>query len=165
MNTFHRLGESIPPHGVNVFLLPSPSLPSYGWLLARFHLLIHPLHHALHPNRWLPAVLIILHLLRLFKVLGFIVLGFATMIGKNKSLLRPLMLRSLAPWCMMPRTLILRSLMPWCLIPWSLIRNLMPWSLILSQRSCAVIYLSGHFFLDLCSLSFEKGALGSSIPT
>jgi hypothetical protein len=61
------------------------------------------------------------------------------------------MLRSLAQWGMMPRDLILKSLMPW--------------SLILGQRSCAVICLSGHFFLDLCSLSFEEGALGSGMPT
>jgi hypothetical protein len=30
---------------------------------------------------------------------------------------------------------------------------------------CHVICLSGHFFLELCSLSFEKGALGSDMPT
>jgi len=51
----------------------------------------------LHPNKWLPAILNILHLLRLFKVLGFVDLGFATTIGRYKSLLRLLMLRSLAP--------------------------------------------------------------------
>jgi hypothetical protein len=89
------------------------------------------------------------------------------MIGKNKYLL---MLKSLAPWGMMPSDLmpwdlILRGLRLWSLIPWSLIRSLMPWSLILGQRSCAVICLSGHFFLDLCSLSFEEGALGSDILT
>jgi hypothetical protein len=144
---------------VNVFLLLDPSLPSYGWLLAGLYLLTHPLHHALNPNRWLPAVLIIFHLLRPFKVLGFD-LGFATMIGRYKSLLRLLMLRCLVPWCMRPRGLILRGLMPWYLIPWSMIR-----SLILGQRSCAVICLSGHFFLDLLFLCFEKGALRSEIPT
>jgi len=80
--------------------------------------MIHPLYHALHPNRF--AILIILHLLRLFKVLGFISLGFAILIGKNKSLLMPLLLRSQAPRGMMPWGLILRSLMPWSLIPWSL---------------------------------------------
>jgi hypothetical protein len=31
--------------------------------------------------------------------------------------------------------------------------------------SCAIICLSGHFFLDLCFLSFEEGALGSYMPT
>jgi hypothetical protein len=72
------------------------------------------------------------------------------MIGKYKSLLRPLMLRCLVLWCMMP----------WCLIPWSMIR-----SLILGQRSCAVICLSGHFFLDFRFLCFENGALGSDMPT
>jgi hypothetical protein len=41
-------------------------------------------------------------LLRLFKVLRFVSLGLATLIGKNKSLLRPLMLGSLAAWGMMP---------------------------------------------------------------
>jgi len=45
----------------------------------------------LHPNRWLHVVLIIFHFLRPFRVLGFD-LGFATMIGRYKSLLRPLML-------------------------------------------------------------------------
>jgi hypothetical protein len=107
----HQLGESIPPHGLNVFLLSDPSLPSCGWLLAGLHLLTHPLHHALDPNRWLHAVLIIFHLLQPFKVLGF-GLGFSTMIGRHKSLLRPLMLRCLVSWCMRPRNLILRSLMP-----------------------------------------------------
>jgi hypothetical protein len=53
--------------------------------------LTHPLHHALHPNRWLYVVLIIFHLLRPFRVLGFD-LGFATVIGRYKSLLRALML-------------------------------------------------------------------------
>jgi hypothetical protein len=32
-------------------------------------------------------------------------------------------------------------------------------------RSCAVICLSGHFFLDLSFLYFKKGALGSDMPT
>jgi hypothetical protein len=83
--------------------------------------MIHPLHHVLHPNRWLPVVLIILHLLRLFEVPGFVGLEFATMIGRNKSLLRLLMLRSLAPW----------GMMPWDLMPWDLIlRGLRLWSLI-----------------------------------
>jgi hypothetical protein len=145
----HQLSESIPPHGVNVFLLSNPSLPSCGWLLAGLHLLTHPLHHALHPNRWLHAVLIIFQLLWPFKVLEF-GFGFATMIGRYKSLLRPLMLRCLVPWC---------------LIPWSMIRSLIPWSLMLGQRSCVIICLSGHFFLDLCFLCFKKGALGSDMPT
>jgi hypothetical protein len=65
----HQLGESIPRHGVNVFLLSDPSLPSYGWLLERLHLLTHRLHHALHPSRWLLVVLIIFHLLQPFRVL------------------------------------------------------------------------------------------------
>jgi hypothetical protein len=39
-----------------------------------------------------------------------------------------------------------------------------PWSPILGQRSCAVICLFGHFFLDLYSLSFEKGSLGWDMP-
>jgi hypothetical protein len=55
--------------------------------------------------------LIILHLLRLFEVLGFVGLRFATMIGGNKSLLRLLVLRSLAPWGKMPWVLIGRSQM------------------------------------------------------
>jgi hypothetical protein len=126
--------------------------------------MIHSLYHALHPNRQLLAVLIILLLLRLFKVLGFVGLGFATMIGWNKSLPRPLMLGSLVPWGMMPWVSMPWSLMPWSLIPWSLIRSLMPWSLILGQRSCALICLFGHFFLDLFSLSFKEGALGSDKP-
>jgi len=65
------------------------------------------------------------------------------------------MLRSLAPW----------GLVPWNLMPWNLILGgLMPWSLMLGQRSCAEICLSGHLFLDLCSLSLEKGVLGSDMP-
>jgi len=63
--------------------------------MAGLHLLTHPLHYALHPNRWLPVVLIIFHLLRPFKVLGF-GLGFAIMIGRYKSLLR---------WYMRPKGL------------------------------------------------------------
>jgi hypothetical protein len=63
--------------------------------------------------------LIILHLLRLFKVSGFVGLGFTTMIGRNKSLLRPLMLRSFALWGIMPWGL--RRLMPWGMILWSLV--------------------------------------------
>jgi hypothetical protein len=77
------------------------------------------------------------------------------MIGRNESLLRLLMLRSLVP----------RGMIPWCLIPWSLVRILMPWSLTLGQRSYAIICFSRHFFLGLCSLSFEEGALGSDMPT
>jgi hypothetical protein len=41
----------------------------------------------------------------------------------------------------------------------------MPWCLILGQRSYAIICLSGHFFLILFSLSFEKGVLGSDMST
>jgi len=149
---------------VNVILLVDPSLPFSGWLLAGLHLLAHPLHHALHPNRWLFVVLIIFHLLRPFQVLGFD-LGFATMIGRYKSLRRSLMLRCLVPRCMRPRSLILRSLMTWCLPPWSLVRCLIPQSLMLSQRSSAMISLSGNFFLGLCLLYFKEGALGSDMPT
>jgi len=83
---------------VHFFLLSDPSLPSYEWLLTGLHLLAHPLHHALHPNRGLPAVYIIFHLLRPFGMLGFVELGFATMVGRNKSLLRQLMLRRPVPW-------------------------------------------------------------------
>jgi hypothetical protein len=116
----------------------------------------HPLHHALHPNRWLIVVLIFSHLLRPFKLLGFD-LGFATVIGRYKSLLRSLMLRCLVPRCMKPRNLILRCLMPWCLSPWSLVRCPIPWSLMLGQRSNAMISRSGHFFLGLhfCALRME----------
>jgi hypothetical protein len=145
------LGASIPPYGVNVILLLDPSLPSSGWLLAGLHLLTHPLHHALHPNRWLSVVLIIFHLLRPFRVLGFV-----TVIGRYKSLLRSLMLRCLVSWCMRPR-----SLISWCMI----IRSLIPWSLILGQRSSAMISSSGHFFLGLLLLCFKKGALRSDMPT
>jgi hypothetical protein len=151
------------PHGVNVILLLDPSLPSSGWLLAGLHLLTHPLHHALHPNWWLTVVLILFHLLRPFKVIGF-VLGFATMIGRYKSLLRSLMLRYLEPRCMRPKGLILRSLMPWCMPPWSLVRCLIPWSLMLGQRSSAMISLFGHFFLSLRLLCFKEGALGRTCP-
>jgi hypothetical protein len=75
--------------------------------------------------------LIILHLLQLFQVLGFVSLGFAILLERNKSLLRLMMLKSLAqwdmmPWDLMPWGLILRSLMSWSLIPWSLMGSLMP---------------------------------------
>jgi hypothetical protein len=74
------------------------------------------------------------------------------------------MLVSLALWGMMPSSLIISSKMPWSLIPWGLILgSLMPWIFILGQRSCTKICLFGHFFLDLCSLSLEKGALGSDM--
>lgn len=78
-------------------------------------------------------------------MLGFD-LGFATVIGKKKSLLRSLILRCLVSWCLM-------------------IRILIPWSLILGQRSSAMISLSGHFFLGLGLLYFKEGALGSDMPT
>jgi hypothetical protein len=42
--------------------------------------------------------------------------------------------------------------------------SLILWSLMLGQRSCAIIFLSVHFFLDLCFLSFKKGALGRTCP-
>jgi hypothetical protein len=121
--------------------------------------LAHPLHHVLHPNKWLFVVLIIFHLLRPFQVLGFD-LGFANVIGRYKSLLRSLMLRCLVPRCM--RT---RSLMPWCLSPWSFVRCLISWSLMLGQRSNAMISWSGYFFLDLRFLCFKEGALGLDMPT
>jgi len=63
----HQLGESIPLQGVNFFLLSDPSLPSFWWLLTGLHLMIHPLYHALDPNRQLPIELIILHLLQLLR--------------------------------------------------------------------------------------------------
>jgi hypothetical protein len=122
----HQLGESILLQGVNFYLLSDLFLPSFWWLLTGLHLMIHPLYHALHPNRQLPIELIILHLLRLLReVPGFVSLGFAILIGRKNSLLRPLMMRSLAPW------------------------GVMLWSLMLAQRSCAKIYLSGHLFFDL----------------
>jgi hypothetical protein len=62
------LGASVPPHGVTVLLLLD-LLPSCGWFLAGFHLLTHPLHHALHPN--LTVVLILFHLLWPSKLLRF----------------------------------------------------------------------------------------------
>jgi hypothetical protein len=66
---------------------------------------------------------------------------------------------------MRPRGLILRSLMPWCLPPWTLVRCLIPWSLMLGQRSSVMISLSRHFFLGLHLLYFKEGALGLDIPT
>jgi hypothetical protein len=59
----------------------------------------------------------------------------------------------------------MRNLMPWCLPPRSLVRCLIPWSLMLGQRSCAIISLSGHFFLGLRLLCFKEGALGLDMPT
>jgi hypothetical protein len=144
------LGASDPPHGVTVLL--DSSLPSCGWLLAGLH---HPLHHALHPDRWLPVVLIFFHLLRPSKLLGF-VLEVATVIGWYKSLLRPLMLRCLVSRCISPR-----SLISWCLM----IGSLIPWSLILGHRSGAMISLSRHFFLGLGFLCFQEGALRTNMPT
>jgi hypothetical protein len=108
-------------------ILLNPSLPSCRWLLAGLH---HPLHHTLHPDRWLTEVPLF------FELLGF-VLGVATVIGRYKSLLRPLMLGCLVSWSMRPR-----SLISWCLMVWDLI----PWSLELGRRSSAMISLSGHFF-------------------
>jgi hypothetical protein len=70
-------------------------------LLAGLH---HPFHHALHPDRWLTVVPFFFHLLRPPKLLGF-VLGVATVIGRYKSWLRPLMLRFMESWCMRPRSL------------------------------------------------------------
>jgi len=128
---------SVPPHGVTVLL--NPSLPSCRWLLVGLH---HPLHHTLHPDRWLTEVLLFFHLLRPPKLLGF-VLGVATVIGRYKSLLRPLMLGCLVSWSMRPR-----SLIAWCLMVWGLI----PWSL--DRRSNDMISLSEHFFLGLSFMSF-----------
>jgi hypothetical protein len=153
----HQLGESVPPQGVNVCLLSDPCLPSLWWLVTGLHLMIHPPYHTLHPYRQLPIELIILHLLRLFhEVSWFVILGFAILIGRDKSLLMWLMLRSLTPW----------GQVPWNLMPWSLILgSLMPWSLMLGQRSSAEISLSWHLFLDVWSLSFEKKTLGLDVPT
>jgi hypothetical protein len=50
-------------------------------------------------------------------------------------------------------------------LPWSMIRSLIPWSLMLGERSCAIICLLGYFFLDFRFLGFEEGALGSNMPT
>jgi hypothetical protein len=130
---------SVPPHRVTVLL--NPSLPYCRWLLAGLH---HPLHHTLHPDRWLSEELLFFHLLRPSKLLGF-VLGVTTVIGRYKSLLRSLMLGCLVSWSMRPR-----SLISWCLMVWGLI----PWSLELGRRSSAMISLSGHFFLGLGFLSF-----------
>jgi hypothetical protein len=146
----HQLGESITPQGVNVCLLFHPSLPSFWWLLTGLHLMINPLHHILYPNRQLPIKLIILPLPQLLhEVPWFVSLEFAILIGRNKSLLMPLMLRSLTLCDLIPRSLILG--------------DLIPWSLILGQWSSAEICLSWHFFLDLWSLSLEKRALGSNV--
>jgi len=123
------------------------------WVVAgRLH---HPLHHALHPDRWLTVVLLFFHLLRPSKLLGF-VLGVATVIGWYKSLLRPLMLRCLVSRCLRPR-----SLISWCLM----IRSLIPWSMKLGRRSSAMISLLGHFFLGLGFLCFQEGALRTNMPT
>jgi hypothetical protein len=53
----------------------------------------------------------------------------------------------------------------WTLDSMELDNDLMPWSLILGQRSCAIICLPGHFFRDFCLLGFEEGALGLDMPT
>jgi hypothetical protein len=41
----------------------------------------------------------------------------------------------------------------------------MPWSLMLSCRSSAIMNLSGHFFLDFGLLCFQEGALRPNMPT
>jgi hypothetical protein len=41
----------------------------------------------------------------------------------------------------------------------------MPWSLMLSCRSSAIMNLSGHFFLDSGLLCFQEGALRPNMPT
>jgi len=51
-----------------VTVLLNPSLPSCRWLLAGLH---HPVHHTLHPDRWLTEVLLFFHLLRPLKLLEF----------------------------------------------------------------------------------------------
>jgi hypothetical protein len=117
-------------------------------MLAGLH---HPLHHVLHPDRRLTVVLLFFHLLRPSKLLGFAFVG-ATVIGWYKLLLRPLML-----WSMRLRGLIL--------IPWCLVRCLMPWSLMLSRKSSAIMSLSGHFFLGFGLLCFQEGALKANMPT
>jgi hypothetical protein len=107
--------------------------------------------------------LILFHLLRPFRVLRFD-LGFATVIGRYKSPLRSLMLRCMEPKCMRPRGLILRSLMPWCLPPWSLVRCLIPWILMLSQRSSAMISLSGTPFLAFAFCALRREHWGWTCP-
>jgi hypothetical protein len=41
----------------------------------------------------------------------------------------------------------------------------MPRSLMLSHRSCAIMSLSGRFFLGFSVLSFQEGALRPNMPT
>jgi hypothetical protein len=41
----------------------------------------------------------------------------------------------------------------------------MPWSLMLSRRSSAIMSLSGHFFLGFGLLCFQEGALRANMPT
>jgi hypothetical protein len=104
---------TIPPQGVKDFILFDPCLPSWWWLLTGLHLMIHPPCHTLNQYRQLSIELIILKLLlNIHVVPSFVFLGFAILIGRNKSLL---MLRSLMPWGLMQG-----SLMPWSLILGSL---------------------------------------------
>jgi hypothetical protein len=56
----HHLGLSIPPQGVNGFILSDLCLPSWWWLLIGLHLVIYPLYHTLHPYRQLLIELILL---------------------------------------------------------------------------------------------------------
>jgi hypothetical protein len=149
------LGASVSLHGVTVLL--NPSLPSCGWLLIGLH---HPLHHALHPDRWSTVVLTFFHLLRPSNLPGFVLEGSAV-IGWYKSLLRQLMLRCLNPRSMRRRGLIL---MPRCLSPRCLVRCLMPCILMLGCRSRATNLLE-HFFLGLGFLSLQEGALRMNMPT
>jgi hypothetical protein len=87
----HHLGVTIPLQEVNGFILFDPCLPSWWCLLTCLHLVIHPTYHTLHPYRQLPTELIILKLLRHIHVVPwFVFLGFAVLIGRNKSLLMSL---------------------------------------------------------------------------
>jgi hypothetical protein len=86
--------------------------------------------------------LLFFHLLRPPKLLGFALVG-ATVIGWYKPLLMPLMLRIMRP----------RGLM------------LIPWCLMLSRRSSAIMSLSGHFLLGFGLLCFQERALRANMPT
>jgi hypothetical protein len=90
------LGESTPPQGVNSLILSDPYLPYPWWLLIGINLVVHPSQQALHQTRQPLIRLVVFGLLRLLLVvLWFVLPRFSILIGRNKLLLLPLMLRSL----------------------------------------------------------------------
>jgi hypothetical protein len=123
MNQNYRLGEttpllgkSIPPQWVNGLILSDPYFPYPRWLLTGLHLVVRPCQQAPHQHRQPLIRLVAFGLLRLLLVVpSFVLPRFAILIGRNKSLMLPLMLRSLMLLC--------RSRTK-CIFPWGLLLDL-----------------------------------------